>query len=72
MHVDVYGRRGEFVGAIGADELVSFVWTDSLDGGDAVSIVTTRPIAEGQRLVWRDRIGKAHEHVCQEDRKSVV
>lgn len=70
MHVDVYGRRGEFVGAIGADELVSFVWTDSLDGGDAVSIVTTRPIAEGQRLVWRDRLGKAHEHVCQDPKGS--
>ncbi len=68
MRVDVYSRHDAYVGTIGADELLSFTHTDELNGEDSVTISTTFPLAEGQRLVWEDSRGTAHEHVCQDPR----
>ena len=66
MRVDVYSRHDSYVGTIGADALLSFTHTDELNGEDSVTISTTFPLAEGQRLVWADSRGTAHEHVCQD------
>lgn len=54
------------MGTIGPDTLLSFVHTDELNGEDSVNITTTYPIMQGYRLVWQDRNGIAHEHVCQD------
>ena len=66
MRVSVYSRHDAFVGAIGGAALLSFVHTDELNGEDSVAISTTFRLREGYRLVWRDRDGQAHEHVCQD------
>ena len=66
MRVDVYTWQDAYVATIGPDELLSFVHTDELNGEDSVAITTTFPLKQGYRLVWADRLGKAHEHVCQD------
>lgn len=66
MRVDVYSRHDAYVGTIGARQLLGFVWTDCLNGEDAVDITTTFPLKEGYRLVWQDLNGVPHEHVCQD------
>lgn len=66
MRVDVYSRHDEYLGTIAGNALLSFVHTDELNGEDSVAITTTFPLSEGQRLVWSDAQGKAHEHVCQD------
>ena len=66
MRVDVYSRHDAYVGTIGARQLLSFIWTDCLNGEDTVGITTTYPLKEGYRLVWQDLNGVPHEHVCQD------
>lgn len=66
MRVDVYSRHDAYVGTIGARQLLSFIWTDCLNGEDTVDITTTFPLKEGYRLVWQDLNGSPHEHVCQD------
>lgn len=66
MRVDVYSRHDTYVGTIGARQLLSFIWTDCLNGEDTVDITTTYPLKEGYRLVWQDLNGEPHEHVCQD------
>lgn len=66
MRVDVYSRHDAYVGTIGARQLLSFIWTDCLNGEDTVDITTTYPLKEGYRLVWQDPNGVPHEHVCQD------
>lgn len=66
MRVDVYSRHDAYVGTIGARQLLSFIWTDCLNGEDTVDITTTYPLKEGYRLVWQDLNGVPHEHVCQD------
>ena len=66
MRVDVYSRHDAYVGTIGARQLLSFIWTDCLNGEDTVDITTTFPLKEGYRIVWQDLNGSPHEHVCQD------
>lgn len=66
MRIDVYDRQDNYLHTIGTSELISFVWTDELNGEDSVDISTTWPIGEGMRLVWKDRTATLHEHVCQD------
>ena len=66
MRVDGYSRHDAYVGTIGARQLLSFIWTDCLNGEDTVDITTTYPLKEGYRLVWQDLNGEPHEHVCQD------
>ena len=61
MRVDVYSRHDAYVGTIGARQLLSFIWTDCLNGEDTVDITTTYPLKEGYRLVWQDLNGEPHE-----------
>lgn len=72
MRVDVYSRHDAYVGTIGARQLLSFIWTDCLNGEDTVDITTTYPLKEGYRLVWQDLNGEPHEHVCQDPKGASV
>lgn len=66
MRVDVYTWQDAYVSTIGPEELLSFSHADELNGEDSVDIATTFPLKQGYRLVWSDRLGKVHEHVCQD------
>lgn len=66
MRVDVYTWQDAYVSTIGPEELLSFSHTDELNGEDSVDIATTFALKQGYRLVWADRLGKVHEHVCQD------
>lgn len=66
MRVDVYDRQDGFVGTIGDGQLLKLVHSDELNGEDTLEITTTFHLFGGYRLVWRDHVGRAHEHVCQE------
>lgn len=70
MRVDVYDRHDAYVGTIGPRQLLSMVHTDELNGSDELSITTVFPLHEGYRLVWADRLGTVHEHVCQKPKAS--
>lgn len=65
MNITVYDRSDNFVRTITPAQLLVFVHTDELNGEDSVHISTLAPLAQGERLVWRDKYGEAHEHVCQ-------
>ena len=66
MRIDVYTWQDAYVSTIGPKELLSLTHTDELNGEDSVDIVTTFALKQGYRLVWADRLGKVHEHVCQD------
>lgn len=66
MRIDVYTWQDAYVSTIGPEELLSLTHTDELNGEDSVDITTTFALKQGYRLVWADRLGKVHEHVCQD------
>lgn len=66
MRIDVYTWQDAYVSTIGPEELLALTHTDELNGEDSVDIVTTFALKQGYRLVWADRLGKVHEHVCQD------
>lgn len=66
MRIDVYTWQDAYVSTIGSDELLALTHTDELNGEDSVYIATTFALKQGYRLVWADRLGKVHEHVCQD------
>lgn len=68
MKIEVINRHGEIVGTIRKRELFVFVHTDELNGEDSVSVSTLFPLAQGYRLLWKDKEGNYHEHVCQNPR----
>lgn len=68
MNVTVYDRADNFVRTITPSQLLVFVHTDELNGEDSVSITTLFPLSQGYRLLWKDKEGNYHEHVCQNPR----
>lgn len=66
MRIDVYTWQDAYIATIGPDDLLAFTHTDELNGEDSVDVTTTFPLKQGYRLVWADRLGKLHEHVCQD------
>lgn len=66
MRIDVYTWQDAYVSTIGPEELLALTHTDELNGEDSVDIVTTFALKQGYRLVWADRLGEVHEHVCQD------
>jgi hypothetical protein len=66
VRIDVYTWQDAYVSTIGPKELLSLIHTDELNGEDSVDIATTFALKQGYRLVWADRLGKVHEHVCQD------
>ena len=68
MNVEVFNCQSWHIGTIRARELFTFVHTDELNGEDSVSITTLFPLSQGYRLLWKDKEGNYHEHVCQNPR----
>lgn len=66
MRIDVYTWQDVYVATIGPEELLALTHTDELNGEDSVDIATTFALKQGYRLVWVDRLGEVHEHVCQD------
>lgn len=66
MRIDVYTWQDVYVATIGPEELLALTHTDELNGEDSVDIATTFALKQGYRLVWADRLGEVHEHVCQD------
>jgi len=66
VRIDVYTWQDAYVSTIGPEELLALTHTDELNGEDSVDIATTFALKQGYRLVWADRLGKVHEHVCQD------
>lgn len=66
MRIDVYTWQDAYVATIGPEELLALTHTDELNGEDSVDITTTFALKQGYRLVWVDRLGEVHEHVCQD------
>ncbi|WP_444329254.1 hypothetical protein, partial [Paratractidigestivibacter sp.] len=66
MRIDVYTWQDAYVSTIGPEELLALTHTDELNGEDSVDITTTFALKQGYRLVWADRLGEVHEHVCQD------
>lgn len=66
MRIDVYTWQDAYVSTIGPEELLALTHTDELNGEDSVDIATTFALKQGYRLVWVDRLGEVHEHVCQD------
>jgi len=66
VRIDVYTWQDAYVSTIGPDELLALTHTDELNGEDSVDIATTFALKQGYRLVWADRLGEVHEHVCQD------
>lgn len=66
MRIDVYTWQDVYVATIGPEELLALTHTDELNGEDSVDIATTFTLKQGYRLVWVDRLGEVHEHVCQD------
>lgn len=66
MRIDVYTWQDVYVATIGPKELLALTHTDELNGEDSVDIATTFALKQGYRLVWVDRLGEVHEHVCQD------
>ncbi|MBU8999489.1 phage tail protein [Collinsella aerofaciens] len=62
----MYTWQDAYVSTIGPDELLALTHTDELNGEDSVDIATTFALKQGYRLVWADRLGEVHEHVCQD------
>lgn len=66
MRIDVYTWQDVYVATIGPEELLALTHTDELNGEGSVDIATTFALKQGYRLVWVDRLGEVHEHVCQD------
>lgn len=66
MRIDVYTWQDVYVATIGPEELLALTHTDELNSEDSVDIATTFALKQGYRLVWVDRLGEVHEHVCQD------
>lgn len=66
MRVSVFDHQDRYVKSIGPSELLVFNHRDELNGEDSLAISTTSELRQGYRLVWRDRSGEFHEHVCQD------
>ena len=66
MRIDVFDRHDKYLSTIAPAQLISAIHTDELNGEDSLTVSTTYPLGEGMRLVWRDRFGSCHEHICQD------
>ena len=66
MRIDVFDRHDKYLSTITPAQLISAIHTDELNGEDSLTVSTTYPLGEGMRLVWRDRFGSCHEHICQD------
>ena len=66
MRIEVFSWQEKFITTLGSEALLAFEHTDELNGEDSVAITTTYPLKAGYRLLWTDRLGGVHEHICQD------
>lgn len=59
----LFDRWGENLGRL---PYTAATHTEALDGADELKITCSRELSKGQRVVWVDRQGKAHEHLVDE------
>lgn len=59
----LFDRWGENLGRL---PYTAATHTEALDGTDELKITCSRELSKGQRVVWIDRQGKAHEHLVDE------
>ncbi len=59
----LFDRWGENIGRL---PYAAATHTEALDGTDELKITCERELSKGQRVVWVDRQGKAHEHLVDE------
>lgn len=59
----LFDRWGENLGRL---PYTAATHTEALDGTDELKITCSRELSKGQRVVWVDRQGKAHEHLVDE------
>lgn len=59
----LFNRWGENMGRLA---YTAATHTEALDGTDELKITCSRELSKGQRVVWVDRQGNAHEHLVDE------
>lgn len=59
----LFDRWGENLGRL---PYTAATHTEALDGTDELKITCSRELSKGQRVVWVDRQGNAHEHLVDE------
>lgn len=59
----LFDRWGENMGRLA---YTAATHTEALDGTDELKITCSRELSKGQRVVWVDRQGNAHEHLVDE------
>lgn len=59
----LFDRWGENMGRLA---YTAATHTEALDGTDELKITCSRELSKGQRVVWVDRQGDAHEHLVDE------
>ena len=59
----LFDRWGENLGRL---PYTAATHTEALDGTDELKITCDRELSKGQRVVWVDRQGRAHEHLVDE------
>lgn len=53
-------------GNLGRLSYMDATHTEALDGTDELKVTCERALSKGQRIVWVDRQGVAHEHIVDE------
>lgn len=64
MRILLFSRWGEQIGELTG--ITQATWTEVLNGEDTVKLICDRQVSKGQRLVWRDSMGRWHEHIVTE------
>ena len=59
----LFDRWGENMGRLA---YTAATHTEALDGTDELKITCSRELSKGQRVVWVDRQGNAHDHLVDE------
>lgn len=63
--VSVMAHDGTFKADLDATQAISLTTVDELNGEHSMSITTTQQLSKGDRLLYRDRLGKWHEYVVE-------
>lgn len=61
-------RWGNFIGRLSG--VTSAVHTEALDGTDELTITCDDDLTKGERIVWFDNRGDAHEHIVDEPQRT--
>lgn len=65
--VIVTAHDGTIVGDLDPTKLAGLVAISEVNGENAMTVTTTQELAKGDRLLWRDGMGRWHEYVIESD-----